>query len=60
MKRPPPGFEFEVEVLPGEEGRELRLEQARAIRDLLMWLQTHRGNLSNEPDHRALTDQDVD
>jgi hypothetical protein len=60
MKRPPPRFEFEVEVLRGEEGRELRLEQARAIRDLLMWLHTHRGTPSTEHDHRAVTDQDVD
>jgi hypothetical protein len=26
----------EIEVLTGEEGRKLRLEQARAIRDLLL------------------------
>lgn len=57
MKRPPPRFKFEVEVLRGDEGRELRLEQARAIRDLLMWLHTNRGS---EPDHRAVTDHHVD
>jgi len=39
MKRPRPRFKFEVEVLRGEEGQELRLEQAQAS-DLLMWLHT--------------------
>ena len=29
MKRSRPGFKFEVEVLRGDEGRELRLEQAQ-------------------------------
>jgi hypothetical protein len=60
MKRPRPRFKFEVEVLRGEEGQELRLEQARAIRDLLMRLRTQRRNLSSEPDHCPVTDQDVD
>ena len=60
MKRPPPRFRFEVEVLRGDDRRELRLEQARAIRDLLMWLHTHRGRLSSEPNRRAVTDHDVD
>jgi hypothetical protein len=36
MKRPRLRFQFEVEILRGDEGRELRLEQARAIKDLLM------------------------
>jgi hypothetical protein len=35
--QPPPEFHFEVVVVSGEEGRELRLEQARAIRALLLW-----------------------
>lgn len=35
--QPPPEFTFEIEVVTGEEGRELRLEQARAIRALLQW-----------------------
>jgi hypothetical protein len=47
MKRPRPRFQFEVEILRDDEGRELRLEQARAIKDLLMWLQTQRGNPSS-------------
>lgn len=44
MKKSQIRFEFEVEVVGGEEGHEVRLEQARAIRDLFMWLHTHRGN----------------
>lgn len=35
-------FMFELEVLSGEEGRQLRLEQARAIRDLLLWVRKQR------------------
>jgi hypothetical protein len=36
MKRPPPRFKFEVEVLRGDGGQELRLEQTQAIRGLLL------------------------
>lgn len=39
---PPPEFVFEIEVLTGEEGGQLRLEQARAIRDLLLWVRSQR------------------
>ncbi|MBA2272783.1 MAG: hypothetical protein H0W21_02605 [Actinobacteria bacterium] len=35
--QPGPEFTFELIEISGEEGRELRLEQARAIRDLLLW-----------------------
>lgn len=35
-------FEWQIEILTGEEGAELRLEQARAIRDLLLWVKRHR------------------
>ena len=37
MKRPPIRFELEVKVASGEEGQELRVAQARAIKDILMW-----------------------
>lgn len=40
--QPGPEFVFEIEVLTGEEGRQLRLEQARAIRDLLLWVRSQR------------------
>jgi hypothetical protein len=33
-----PAFRFEVVVVSGEEGAELRVEQARAIKELLEWL----------------------
>jgi hypothetical protein len=35
---PDPEFVFEVEVVSGEEGRRLRMGQAEAIRDLLVWI----------------------
>lgn len=54
-------FEFEVEIVSGEEGQELSLKQARAIRHILTWVQQNRAAISGEPDQRAaLTDQDVD
>lgn len=40
--QPGPEFVFEIEVLTGEEGRQLRMEQARAIRDLLLWVRSQR------------------
>jgi hypothetical protein len=40
--QPGPEFVFEIEVLTGEEGGQLRLEQARAIRDLLLWVRSRR------------------
>ena len=58
MKRPRPRFEFEVEVLRGEEGQELRLEQGRVIEDLLMWVQTHRSHPSTELNRRDVTRPD--
>lgn len=43
FKRPPgPGFSFEIEGISGEEGRALALEQARAIRELLLWVREQR------------------
>jgi hypothetical protein len=44
----PPRLEFEVEVLRGEEGRKLRLEQARAIRNLLLWVHGQLDKSSSE------------
>jgi hypothetical protein len=42
---PDPTFSIEVLVLGGEEGKELRAAQARAIKELLTWLsQTKRGD----------------
>lgn len=47
-RRPPcepadePTFSFEVLVVGGEEGAELRAAQARAIKELLKWLATKR------------------
>lgn len=46
----PPGFEpkeeprfvFEIEAVSGAEGEELEMEQARAIRDFLLWLKEQR------------------
>ena len=35
---PDPGLVFEVEIVSGEEGRRLRMAQAEAIRDLLVWI----------------------
>jgi hypothetical protein len=49
MRRPQLRFELEVEVVTGEEGRELRLAQARAIRDILMWLQQENAATSSDP-----------
>jgi hypothetical protein len=40
--QPEPEFSFEIELISGEEGRELRLDQARAIRELLLWSQSRR------------------
>jgi len=37
---PGPTVSFEVVAVDGEEGRELRAAQTRAIRDLLMWVHT--------------------
>lgn len=39
-------FTFEIQVVSGEEGKQLRLEQARAIRAFLMWMREQRGNAS--------------
>lgn len=33
---------FEVEVIKGEEGKHLALEQARAIAQLLLWVRSQR------------------
>ena len=33
-----PAFSWEVERVPGAEGRELRLQQAAAIKELIRWL----------------------
>lgn len=49
MRRGEIRFEFEVEVVGGEEGQELRLQQARALKDILMWLRQHPAR-SSEPD----------
>lgn len=45
-----PGFTFEIEVISGEEGRELRLEQARAIREFLLWLRCERASADSGAD----------
>jgi hypothetical protein len=37
-----PEFVFEIESVSGPEGEELELEQARAIRDFLLWLKDQR------------------
>lgn len=37
-----PSFSFEVVLVSGEEGAELRAAQARAIKELLEWLGTRR------------------
>lgn len=44
---PEPEFTFEIELISGEEGRELRLEQARAIRELLLWSRSRRAARSH-------------
>lgn len=41
-RRPGPEFMFEVEVIDGEEGKHLALEQARAIAQLLLWVRSQR------------------
>jgi hypothetical protein len=51
---PGPGFTFEVEVVSGEEGRALALEQARAIRELLLWVREQRTR--NKRSHRPEDD----
>jgi hypothetical protein len=51
---PGPGFTFEIEVVAGEEGRELALEQARAIRELLVWVREQRTR--NRKSHRPEDD----
>lgn len=35
-------FTFRVKVVSGEEGERLALEQARAIRELLLWVRSQR------------------
>ncbi|MHB1738605.1 MAG: hypothetical protein ACYCXA_03820 [Actinomycetes bacterium] len=35
-------FSFEVHLVAGEEGAELRVTQARAIKELLAWARTER------------------
>lgn len=45
-------FRFEIEVVGGEEGRQLRLEQARATQDLLSWVRDQRRS-HNMYDHSA-------
>lgn len=45
-------------MVEGEEGRQLGLAQARAIRDLLTWVHGHRGaNPSSGSDHLAGADE---
>ena len=41
--RPAPECVFEIDVVSGEEGRGLRIEQARAIREVLACLRESRG-----------------
>jgi hypothetical protein len=52
-------FNFEIEVVTGEEGKRLRLEQARAIREFLKWLREHRNHVSMAPSDqtRALLEE---
>lgn len=50
-------FDFEVEVIGGEEGRQLRLEQARAIREILMWLHENRAGTNQDPNQLAIPPQ---
>ncbi|MCA1701760.1 MAG: hypothetical protein LC808_00195 [Actinobacteria bacterium] len=52
--RPGPGFTFEIEVVSGEEGREVALEQARAVRELLLWVREQR--TQNKKSHRPAED----
>jgi hypothetical protein len=51
--RPPdpvPELVFEIEIVSGEEGRRLRMAQAEAIRDLLVWIREEylAGNASRQ------------
>ena len=39
---PPPTFSYDVVVVTGEKGAELRAAQARATKELLSWLHEHR------------------
>jgi len=42
-------FSFEIDVVSGEEGRLLRLEQAHAIKIFLAWLREHRQGSGGNP-----------
>ncbi len=42
-------FTFRAKVVSGEEGEALAIEQARAIRELLLWVRQSR--LASEADH---------
>ena len=42
-------FSFEVLVATGEEGAELRAAQARALKELLLWLATRRRPQPHNP-----------
>lgn len=57
MKRKEVQFEWEIVTVGGEEGRLLRLEQARAIRELLMQSRELRLRTSNELDRKAPPEQ---
>lgn len=46
----PINFSLEIEVVTGEEGKRLRLEQARAVREFLKWLREHRNGASKTPE----------
>jgi hypothetical protein len=39
---PPPTFSYDVVVVTGEKGAELRAAQARATKELFSWLHEHR------------------
>ena len=47
-RRPGPGFTFEIEVIRGEEGKHLALQQARAIAQLLLWVRSQRRSHSGQ------------
>jgi hypothetical protein len=47
-----PTVSFEVVTVDGEEGRELRATQARAIRDLLAWVHLERQRRMAPEEHR--------
>jgi len=57
VKRQEVQFEFEILTVGGQEGRLLRLEQARAIRELLMWSREHRLRTNNELDRDTPPEQ---